>query len=150
MTTQILLPFKIITSCSTTGSQCSLNIQLELIPVKEQIHPLEDLKLRLNFHSSYNNSNLSVTTGDFDFNNKTKTAVWSINKLDRDANATLKGNLTCESSEPVVLSFSCRIDKYTVTGGSVSKVSISKNPRNFNIYKGGKNTTYIRNLEMII
>jgi hypothetical protein len=118
--------------------------------VKEQFHPLEDIKLKLSFHQSYSNNNLSVTMGEFDFNNKTKTAHWCINKLDRDTNCTLKGNLNCENNEPIILSFFCRIDKFSVTGGSVTKVSISKNPKNLNIYKGGKNTTFIRNLEIII
>jgi hypothetical protein len=149
MTTQIVLPFKVIISNSHNNNTCSINISLELISVKEQYYPMEDIKLKLNFHNSYTNTNLSVTSGDFEFSNKTKTAIWSIAKLDKDSNCVLKGSLNSDGGEPIVLSLSGRIDKYSVTGGSVTKVVISKNPKNINIYKGGKNTTVIKNLEII-
>jgi hypothetical protein len=151
MTTGISLPFRVIVSNTHTNNTASLNIQIELVPVREQHYPLEDVRIKLTFPQHYTNSNLSVTNGDFEFNNKTKVAIWNINKLEKDSNTALKGNLNAENTaEAIILSLSARIDKYSVTGGSVTKVVISKNPKNLNIYKGGKNTTYIRNLEIII
>jgi len=59
-------------------------------------------------------------------------------------------NLNC------VMNFSCNIDQYSVSNGKVkiviiikvSKVTILKNTKGHNIFKGAKCTTRINNLEI--
>lgn len=129
----------------------SVSVQFELVQVKEAFAPIEDINLKVYFPQSSQNSNLSVNLGEFEFNAKESVGYWTIPKFDKGGvTATLKGNLFTESQNPsCVLQLSCKIEKFSVTGGGITKVNISKNPKNLSFYKGGRNTTYISNLEMI-
>ena len=144
----INLPFKLNIS-NNNISNVAISIQIEPVQVKDTYHIIEDIKIKLKFPNSYTNSNLSVNVGDFEFCQNQKIANWTIQKIDKDSLPTLKGNLNTEEVSPIILTLSCKIDKYSISGGSVSKVVISKNPKKLNVYKGGKNSTYIKNLEII-
>lgn len=129
----------------------SISIQIELIMVKDSYIPIDDIQMKVYFPPSSLNSNLSVTTGDFEFNSKESCGYWTISKIDKTGvSAVLKGNLTVDAANTsCVLQFSCKIEKFSATGGGITKVSISKNPGNVNFYKGGRQITKIKNLEMI-
>lgn len=151
LTNQVSLPFKVDISSSYSNNMQSLNIQIELVPIREQIYLISDIRIKILVPENYTNSNLSVSTGDFEFDNKEKRAIWKIAKLDKEiSSASLKGNLITDNNiASSVLSLSCQIDKFSVTGGAVTKVSVTKNPKNINIYKAGKCVTHIKNLEII-
>jgi hypothetical protein len=160
LTTQILLPFKINVNSSNVANNITLNVQLELIQVRDLFFPLEDVNIKIAFPENFQNSNLSVNIGDFDFRNDTKMskeALWNISKLEKGVTAALKGNLIIDNSNNTitqnnhscVLIFSCKIDKFSISGGAVTKGTITKNPKNLDISKKGKNVTYIKNIEIV-
>lgn len=162
LTTQLLLPFKINVTSSSTNSNFNLNVQIELEAVRDVFYPLDDLNVKIYFPENFSNSNLSVSIGEFEFGSsnsvdslkiKEKNASWNINRLDKASVATLKGQLVFDSqtncSTNCVLVFSCKIDKFSVSGGSISKGTITKNPKNLEIGKKGRNFTIIKNLEIV-
>jgi len=130
--------------------------------IKDTFFPIEDVEIKILFPVNFSNSNLSVNIGDFEFKQRTenkvfleKAAIWTFSKLDKNVLATLKGNLNVDknSSSQVstlcVLSFSCKIDKYSLTGGQVTKGTITRNQKNQDVSKKGKNMTYVRKLEIV-
>jgi hypothetical protein len=84
-----------------------------------------------------------------------KIAKWVIPKVDKTLGAAiLKGSLTIDENKftdkKIMLSLSGLVDKYSVTGGKVEKLFIKKDPANLKFFKGTKNITYIKSLELII
>jgi hypothetical protein len=163
ITNQLILPFKIGVSSNSTNNILNINISIELVAIRDMFYPLEDIEIKILVPENYNNSNLSVNIGEFEFKQKSenknvseKAAIWTIPKLDKNFSATLKGNLATDKnilshcSSSCVLAFSCKIDKFSLTGGQVTKGTITKNQKNYEIGKKGKNITYIRKLEIII
>lgn len=130
---------------------------------------MEDVKIKVFFPPNFQNSNLSVNTGEFEFspnNSNEKFAWWNINRIEKETAAALKGNLVINQQEKIsaknketgnnsnntlscVLIMSCKIEKFSLSGGKVSKVFISKNPKKLNVYKGEKTSTIIKNLEIV-
>ncbi len=110
--------------------------------------------MKVFFPKGFNNSNLSVTTGEFDYDVDTNIAIWRINKLDKDNNSNVKmtGNLQSDCNNEInancILNIKCIIDKFSISGGKVTKVTITKNPKNITIYKGEKSRTVIKSLEI--
>ncbi len=144
----INLPFK-LNITNNNVSNVSISVQIEPVQVKDTHHIIEDIKIKVKFPNSYSNSNLSVNQGDFEFCQTQKIAIWNIQKIEKDTIPTIKGNLITDEVSPIILTLSCKIDKFSISGGSVSKVVISKNPKKLSVYKGGKNTTYVKDLEII-
>jgi hypothetical protein len=152
-------------------------VTIELVNVRDMVFPLEDVRIMLNFPENFQNSSLSTNIGEFDFekeisylSNKSnegrgRAAYWNISKIDKDQIATLKGNVThmlmqqkkedkipfplSKINTSSVLTFACKIDKFSLIGGGVNKVVISKNPKKLDIFKGGRNNTFIKNLEIV-
>jgi hypothetical protein len=154
ITTKIILPFKIAIQSNWTNNNFSLNLQLELDSVRETHYPLEDVEIRICFPEGFQNSNLSVNLGDFEFkgqNSDAVTAKWMISKLDKGTSAILKGNLIGENTgfSNCILLLSCKIDKFSISGGSVTKGTITRNPKNLDISKKSRNYTLLKNLEII-
>jgi len=81
--------------------------------------------------------------------------IWRIAKLDKDNNSNVKmiGNLFSDiniaNNVNCFLNMTCTIDKFSISGGKVTKVTITKNSKNNTIYKGEKSKTIIKSLEMI-
>ena len=159
---QVSLPFKIGISSNLTNNIYNLNIQIELSQIKDTFFPIEDVEIKILFPINFNNCNLSVNIGDFEFKQRTenkvileKAAIWTFSKLDKNALATLKGNLTIDKnssshiSTGCVLFFSCKIDKYSLTGGQVTKGTITRNQKNQDVSKKGKNMSYVKKLEIV-
>jgi hypothetical protein len=154
ITTKIILPFKIIINTNWTNNNFSLNLQVELDQVKELIYPMEDVEIRIFFPEGFQNSNLSVNVGDFEFSGSKSdkvSAKWMISKLEKGNSAILKGNLIGENNgfSNCVMLLSCKIDKFSISGGSVTKGTITKNPKNMDISKKSRNFTIVKNLEII-
>ena len=109
--------------------------------------------MKVYFPKGFSNSNLSVSLGEFEYDTDNHSAVWKINKIDKENNIVLKGNLSNNTSNNLfgncVLNMRCTIDKFSVSGGRVTKVTITKNTKNHNVYKGEKSKTFVKNLEMI-
>ena len=158
----LMLPFKIGVITNLTNNVYNLNIQIELEPIGDVFYPIEDVEINIFFPQNYTNSNLSVNLGEFEFNQKSenkliseKSALWNLSKLERNVSATLKGNLTVDknclthNASSCVLVFSCKIDKFSSIGGHVTKGTISKNPKNYDIAKKGKNITIVKKLEIV-
>lgn len=132
----------------------NLSISIELTPVKEIFYQLEDVKIKILFPKSIENSNLSANFGDFEFDAKENIGIWRLPKVERNNNSnlvTLKGNLinkdVLKEDIKTVLNMSCKIDKFSLTGGSVTKVNIVSDNQNIN--KKGKNYTLIKSLEIV-
>ncbi len=157
ITTKLTLPFKIAINTNWTNNNFSLNVQVELEAVKDVYYPLEDVKIRVLFPEGFQNSNLSVNIGEFEFvvarseKSGKVYAKWTLNKLEKGSNAFLKGNLIGENNGlcSCVILFSCIIDKFSITGGAVTKGTITKNQKNQEISKKGRNFTQIKNLEIV-
>jgi hypothetical protein len=123
--------------------------------VRDSFYAVEDVEMKVFFPKGFNNSNLSVSMGDFDFNTTNGIATWKINRFDKDNNnIKMIGNLM--SNNPLInnvngnctLDFKGIIERYSISGGRVTKVTITKNTKNLNIYKGEKSKTVIKNLEI--
>ncbi len=162
LTSQVFLPFKIEISSNLTNHIYNLNIQIELNQIKDTFFPIEDVEIKILFPVNFNNSNLSVNLGEFEFKQITenkvvleKAAIWNFSKLDKNVLATLKGNLAVDKntsshhSTGCVLFFSCKVDKFSLTGGQVTKGTITKNSKNQDVSKKGKNITYVKKLEIV-
>ena len=159
LTTGLQLPFKISITSNLTNNTFTLNINIELEAVRDVLYPLHDLNVKVFFPDGYQNSNLSVNLGDLEFSQKSQkennanSLTWGINRLDKNISASLKGNLIVDninnSSSSSVMIFSCKIDKFSISGGSVTKGTINKNPKNSDISKKGRNFTFIKNLEIV-
>lgn len=140
-----------------------MTITIERVAVKETFYELLDLQIKLHFPDFYQNSNLSSNLGEFEFDSKQfkvviilfKVGRWTIPKIDKSTGAaTLKGSLSIDESKfndkKIILSLSCFIDKFSLSGGKVEKLFIKKDPANLKFFKGTKNITQIRCLELII
>jgi hypothetical protein len=162
LTNVLMLPFKIGVITNLTNNVYNLSVQIELEPIGEVFYPLEDVEIKIFFPQNYNNSNLSVNVGEFEFNQKSenkivseKSALWNLSKLEKNALATMKGNLTVDkncmtyNASSCVLVFSCKIDKFSSIGGHVTKGTITKNQKNYDVAKKGKNITYVKKLEIV-
>ena len=111
--------------------------------------------MKVFFPKGFNSSNLSVSLGDFDFNTSNGIATWKINRFDKDNNnIKMIGNLTANNTTTSNINGSCVLDfkgiieRYSISGGKVTKVTITKNIKNTKIYKGEKSKTVIKNLEI--
>jgi len=54
------------------------------------------------------------------------------------------------NDKKIVLSLSGVIEKYSISGGKVEKLFIKKDSANLKFFKGTKNITYIKSLELLI
>jgi len=111
--------------------------------------------MKVFFPKGFNNSNLSVSMGEFEFNTSNGMATWKINRFDKENNnIKMVGNLTSNDTSVnnvngnCALDFKGIIDRYSISGGRVTKVTITKNTKNLKIYKGEKSKTVIKNLEI--
>lgn len=80
---------------------------------------------------------------------------WIIPKIDKSTGAaSLKGNIAIDGNKyndkKIVLVLAGIIDKYSITGGKVEKLFIKKDPANSKFFKGTKNITNIKSLELVI
>jgi hypothetical protein len=163
LTSNLNLPFKINVGGTHSVNSFNLNVGIELEPVREAFYPLDDIFVQIFFPDGFLNSNLSINMGEFEYtvgknkdpsiigNFSSTYATWSIPRLEKSVSANLKGNLITENSQSVncVLVFSCKIDKFSVSGGAVTKGTITKNPKNIDISKKARNFTFIKNLEIV-
>ncbi len=86
-------------------------------------------------------------------------ANWNIGLIERSVIANLKGHCAVGSGSVgesggatvgnCVLVLSCKIDKYSITGGCISKAAITRNPKGYDISKKGRNFTIVKNLEIV-
>ncbi len=142
----------------------NLTLTIEPVAVKDTFYELVDLNVKLHFPEFYDNSSLSANIGEFEFDNKDRQKVnfilsqigrWNITKLDKSTGAaTLKGNIAIDlnkfNDKKIILVLSGTIDKYSITGGKIEKLFIKKDPANSKFFKGTKNITNIKNLELVI
>lgn len=123
--------------------------------IRDVYYSIEDIEIKIFFPKGFNNSNLSVSLGEFDYDSENTCAIWRINKIEKEnSNVKLMGNLLTNANSAIsniscILNLKCSIDKYSVSGGKVTKVTITKNPKNHNIYKGERSKTVVKSLEMI-
>ena len=142
----------------------NLTLTIEPVSVKDTFYDLIDFSIKLYFPEYYENSSLSANNGEFEFDNKQKHKVdclliqigkWNIPKIDKSTGAAvLKGNIAIDEAKfndkKIVLYLTGMIDKYSITGGKVEKLFIKKDPANLKFFKGTKNITNIKSLELII
>lgn len=122
--------------------------------MREVSYVVEDIELKVYFPKGLNNSNLSVSVGEFDFDIENNIGIWKIAKLDKENNSNVKmiGNLfsdtTVIQNATCILNMKCIIDRFSISGGKVTKVTITKNTKNLTVYKGEKSKTVIKSFEM--
>jgi len=122
--------------------------------VRDVCYIVEDIEIKVFFPKGLNNSNLSVSVGDFDYNTENNIGIWKIARLDKENNSNVKmiGNLFTDANviynANCILNMKCIIDRFSISGGRVAKVTITKNNKNNTIYKGEKSKTIIKSLEM--
>lgn len=111
--------------------------------------------MKVFFPKGFTNSNLSVSMGEFDFNTSSGIATWKISKFDKDnSNIKMVGNLNSNNPSMSNINGNCALDfkgiieRYSISGGRVTKVTITKNSKNLKIYKGEKSKTVVKNLEI--
>ncbi len=122
--------------------------------VRDIYYTVEDIEIKVYIPKGFNNSNLSVSVGEFDYDIKSNIGIWKIAKLDKENNSNVKmiGNLFSDTNfiqnANCILNMKCTIDKFSISGGKVTKVTITKNSMNNTVYKGEKSKTVIKSLEM--
>lgn len=157
----ISLPFSIRINNSCVNNKETLSISIDLVSVKDEIIPLEQIKIKLCFPPNFKNNNLTVSHGEFEFEdnviNGHKEATWIIDKIDKsNKNVFLKGNIVIEkttesntalSLNSCLFTMSCVMEKYSISGGSLVKVNVPDEEKNI-ITKFYKNKTVIKCLEI--
>ena len=158
----IQLPFKFKLENKNENSKIELLIEIEPNLIKEIKYELNNIKIVLNFNIDYDcsikNINLSANEGEFEINEIKNEAIWKIKNF-KENKIFLKGSVLINSKNnndinnilnnySILMNLSCEIEKYSISGGNLTKVNINDELKN-SINKYYKNKTIIRDLEVI-
>jgi hypothetical protein len=158
----IQLPFKLKLENKNENSKIELLIEIESNLIKEIKYELNNIKIVLNFNIDYDcsikNINLSANEGEFEINEIKNEAIWKIKNF-KENKIFLKGSVLINSKNnndinnilnnySILMNLSCEIEKYSISGGNLTKVNINDELKN-SINKYYKNKTIIRDLEVI-
>ena len=158
----IQLPFKFKLENKNENSKIELLIEIEPNLIKEIKYELNNIKIVLNFNIDYDcsikNINLSANEGEFEINEIKNEAIWKIKNF-KDK-IFLKGSVLINSKNnndinnilnnySILMNLSCEIEKYSISGGNLTKVNINDEELKNSINKYYKNKTIIKNLEVI-
>ena len=158
----IQLPFKLKLENKNENSKIELLIEIEPNLIKEIKYELNNIKIVLNFNIDYDcsikNINLSANEGEFEINEIKKEAIWKIKNF-KENKIFLKGSVLINSKNnndinnilnnySILMNLSCEIEKYSISGGNLTKVNINDELKN-SINKYYKNKTIIKDLEVI-
>ena len=158
----IQLPFKFKLENKNENSKIELLIEIEPNLIKEIKYELNNIKIVLNFNIDYDcsikNINLSANEGEFEINEIKNEAIWKIKNF-KENKIFLKGSVLINSKSSndinnilnnysILMNLSCEIEKYSISGGNLTKVNINDELKN-SINKYYKNKTIIKDLEVI-
>ena len=159
----IQLPFKFKLENKNENSKIELLIEIESNLIKEIKYELNNIKIVLNFNIDYDcsikNINLSANEGEFEINEIKNEAIWKIKNF-KENKIFLKGSVLINSKNnndinnilnnySILMNLSCEIEKYSISGGNLTKVIINDEELKNSINKYYKNKTIIKNLEVI-
>ena len=159
----IQLPFKLKLENKNENSKIELLIEIESNPIKEIQYEINNIKIILNFNIDYDcsikNINLSANEGEFEINEIKKEAIWKIKNF-KENKIFLKGSVLINSKNnndinnilnnySILMNLSCEIEKYSISGGNLTKVNINDEELKNSINKYYKNKTIIKDLEVI-
>ena len=159
----IQLPFKLKLENKNENSKIELLIEIEPNLIKEIKYELNNIKIVLNFNIDYDcsikNINLSANEGEFEINEIKNEAIWKIKNF-KENKIFLKGSVLINSKNnndinnilnnySILMNLSCEIEKYSISGGNLTKVNINDEELKNSINKYYKNKTIIKDLEVI-
>ena len=159
----IQLPFKFKLENKNENSKIELLIEIEPNLIKEIKYELNNIKIVLNFNIDYDcsikNINLSANEGEFEINEIKNEAIWKIKNF-KENKIFLKGSVLINSKNnneinnilnnySILMNLSCEIEKYSISGGNLTKVNINDEELKNSINKYYKNKTIIKDLEVI-
>ena len=159
----IQLPFKFKLENKNENSKIELLIEIESNLIKEIKYELNNIKIVLNFNIDYDcsikNINLSANEGEFEINEIKNEAIWKIKNF-KENKIFLKGSVLINSKNnndinnilnnySILMNLSCEIEKYSISGGNLTKVNINDEELKNSINKYYKNKTIIKDLEVI-
>ena len=159
----IQLPFKFKLENKNENSKIELLIEIESNLIKEIKYELNNIKIVLNFNIDYDcsikNINLSANEGEFEINEIKNEAIWKIKNF-KENKIFLKGSVLINSKNnndinnilnnySILMNLSCEIEKYSISGGNLTKVNINDDELKNSINKYYKNKTIIKDLEVI-
>ena len=159
----IQLPFKLKLENKNENSKIELLIEIESNLIKEIKYELNNIKIVLNFNIDYDcsikNINLSANEGEFEINEIKNEAIWKIKNF-KENKIFLKGSVLINSKNnndinnilnnySILMNLSCEIEKYSISGGNLTKVNINDDELKNSINKYYKNKTIIKDLEVI-
>ena len=128
-----------------------VNIEIECCDIQGEWYDIEDIAIDIFFNVDEDkivlNSDLSVNEGEFYFE-KNK-ARWRLNSISKGEKVVMKGNLITKSKSCIcIMNMRAKIEKYSVSGGSLLKVNLIEKDVD-KVEKFFKRKTVIQSYEMM-
>ena len=123
----IKIPFVIQANSEVNDGKVKVNIEIECCDIQGEWYDIEDIAIDIFFNVDEDkivlNSDLSVNEGEFYFE-KNK-ARWRLNSISKGEKVVMKGNLITKSKSCIcIMNMRAKIEKYSVSGGSLVKVNL--------------------------